>query len=562
MNPDKDEITVIQEDFQLKFEISKWEQKINETTHKPELIFEIDVSSEVSKKNWAVYHSLEDFKNLLYNISSICLHIPEFSGFQQLEKNNNAISIGEALSKFSEYLKNISYRSDIMNSRYFIEFFNLENHFANLEKFEPRVLCHVTNLQYQVIDIIFLQNTKTLIVACAENEESSLKFWSKKEKKSELLIYKLNLNSNDNFKDENKENNNVVISTMNNVKIITEPICSLVNKINIDNNIISCLYLSENSKYLFVGYVDASFEVYETSDDVQKVSAQVISSIIKIQLTNSKNKIINFGFNPLTNYIYSVCYNSNTININFIDSKNLISSIYTGKDYLVGFNYLSKHQLLSDIVIFLDNKGKLTIGNIDNKNLNIFFVSITQLPQASLFKVNWEYNHIYIGDKEGEIDVINFNLIDNKNKETQLKRIFTGMMGKQITTGKKIAKMFFGNYPYEIKDVAFNANKNELFIALHNGTIQIFSHFKDFPECVLFENVKCLNRILFNKNESFLFTGGEEKDVFVYYIPQYYCTELSRKLQDANLYKFMNENKVIKNSMEKENNNNEENLNK
>ena len=124
MNPDKDEITVIQEDFQLKFEISKWEQKINETTHKPELVFEIDVSSEVSKKNWAVYHSLEDFKNLLYNISSICLHIPEFSGFQQLEKNNNAISIGEALSKFSEYLKNISYRSDIMNSRYFIEFFN------------------------------------------------------------------------------------------------------------------------------------------------------------------------------------------------------------------------------------------------------------------------------------------------------------------------------------------------------------------------------------------------------------------------------------------------------
>ena len=50
--------------------------------------------------------------------------------------------------------------------------------------------------------------------------------------------------------------------------------------------------------------------------------------------------------------------------------------------------------------------------------------------------------------------------------------------------------MLFSNYPYKIKDVAYNPNKKELMIALHNGTIQIYSHFKNFAECVIYENIK------------------------------------------------------------------------
>ena len=51
MNKEKEKITEIQEDFQVKFEIYKLEQKINESTGKLEMIFEVDVLSEISKKN-------------------------------------------------------------------------------------------------------------------------------------------------------------------------------------------------------------------------------------------------------------------------------------------------------------------------------------------------------------------------------------------------------------------------------------------------------------------------------------------------------------------------------
>ena len=186
MNKEKDKITEIQEDFQVKFEINKWEQKINTTTGKPEMIFEVDVLSEISKKKWTIYHTLEDFKNLIYNLSSICLNIPEFTGFQSLTKDQTSAKIIEALQNFTDFIKNISYRGDVVNSRYFIDFFGLENHFENLDKFEPKPILHIENLNYEVSDIIFLEKSNILIISCATNFErtkmDSITFWKKRKK--------------------------------------------------------------------------------------------------------------------------------------------------------------------------------------------------------------------------------------------------------------------------------------------------------------------------------------------------------------------------------------------
>ena len=555
MNKEKDKITEIQEDFQVKFEINKWEQKINTTTGKPEMIFEVDVLSEISKKKWTIYHTLEDFKNLIYNLSSICLNIPEFTGFQSLNKDQTSAKIIEALQNFTDFIKNISYRGDVVNSRYFIDFFGLENHFENLDKFEPKPILHIENLNYEVSDIIFLEKSNILIISCATNFErtkmDSITFWKKKEKAGEILIYKINTNTKINTKDSKDNINYINVAPSN----------SLINSIKTETEI-SCLYLSPDNKYLLVGYFDGYIEVYQISDEQSAISTQVISILVKIQVSQGKNRVINMGFNPLTNYIYTACYKENKIGISFIDSKNMIKTIIAGDNELVGFSYLYKNNTLNDIIITLDSTGRLVIGTItkDNKSIELLFVSPNQLDSISLFKVNWDYNHIYIGDKDGDFDVFNFIFSNDDNyNDVKVQRIFTGSLTKDDSSKKKIAKMIFGNYPYKIKDIAYNPNKKELFIALHNGTVQIYSHFKNFAECVLYENIKYLNRILFNKTKSILFTGGVEKDVYGYYIPAYYYTEMSRKIQNANLYNFMNDIKVIKNHVAKKiiNTNNE-----
>ena len=234
----------------------------------------------------------------------------------------------------------------------------------------------------------------------------------------------------------------------------------------------------------------------------------------------------------------------------------MIGDLLGSESALAGFGYLYKNNYLNDIIITFDINGKLIIGSIKsgNKNIEILFVSTNQLSPISLFKVNWEYNHIYIGDKDGDLDVIKMVFETN---DIQAQRAFSTSLIRNENKKNKITKYLLGNYPYKIKDVEYNPNKKELMVALHNGTIQIYSHFKNFAECVIYENIKYLNRIVFYKSNNILFTGGVEKDVYGYYIPAYYCTEMSRKLQNANLYNFMNDAKLIRNQVGKLNVNQE-----
>ena len=541
MNKEKDKITEIQEDFQVKFEINKWEQKINQSSGKAEMIFEVDVLSEISKKKWAIFHTIEDFQNFIYNISSICLNIPEFTGFQNLNKENSSSKISEALEKFTDYIKDISYRGDIVNSRFFIEFFQLENHFENLDKFEPKVIFHLPEQKYEISDIILLEKTGILIVSCASNFEGnnvmeSMKFWKKKEKAGEILIYKLNTN---NILSDNKENVNYV-----------GPSYTSINSIKTDSEI-SFLYLSPDNKYLFAGFFNGFIEIFAITDSQTAISTQVISSLVKIQVSQNNNRLLGIGYNPITNYIYTACYKENKIGVCFIESKNMIGSILGGDYALEGFSYLYKNNYLNDIIVTFDINGRLVIGNIKtgNKNIELLFVSNNQLSPVSLFKVNWDYSHIYIGDKDGDLDVI--KMVFGNKGDIQVQRAFSTSLIRNENKKNSFTKLLLGNYPYKIKDVEYNPNKKELMIALHNGTIQIYSHFKNFAECVIYENIKYLNKIIFYKNLNILFTGGAEKDVYGYYIPAYYCTEMSRKLQNANLYNFMNDAKLIRNQVGK-----------
>ena len=559
MNKEKDKIIEIKEDFQVKFEINKWEQKINPSTGKPEMIFEVDVISEISKKKWAIFHRIEDFQNLIYNLSSICLNIPEFTGFQNLSKENSSSKISEALQKFTDYIKDISYRGDIVNSRYFIEFFKLENHFENLDKFEPKVIFHIPDLNYEISDIIFLEKTGILIVSCATNFEGNsvmetMKFWKKKEKAGEILVYKLN-KSNDIM-----NNSNEPIKNKENINYINiGPTYTLINSIRTDSEI-SFLYISPDNKYLFSGYFNGFIEIFAVTDSQSAISTHVISSVGRIQVSENSNRLLGIGYNPLTNYIYTSCYKENKIGINFIESKNMIGRLVGGDYPLVGFSYLYKNNYLNDIIVTFDINGRLVIGNIKNgnKNIELLFVSINQLSPITLFKVNWDYEHIYIGDKDGDLDVIKMVF---GAKDIQAQRAFSTSLIRDDNKKNTLTKYILGNYPYKIKDVEYNPNKKELMIALHNGTIQIYSHFKNFAECVIYENIKYLNKIVFYKNNNILFTGGIEKDVYGYNIPAYYCTEMSRKLQNANLYNFMNDVKIMRNHVGKLNINQDESNN-
>ena len=529
--------TEIKENFKIKCAINKWEQKTNKTTGKLEVIFNIELFSELTNKKWSVFHSIQDFKDLISNLSPICINLPDFQGFKSLESEKASSSIiSKASSAIIEFINNISHRSDILNTKYYIEFLQLENHFNDLKKYEPKEKFKITNLKYEVSDIILLEKLDLLIVSCAKDVEQNvltkMNFWSKKEKNGQLNIYKVN-------------NNNQYYT--------------LIAQADTDSEI-SCLFTIEEIKKVLVGHINGVIDVYDLPE-YSEIQQNSIKLVVKntIEIGNKKNSIINIGYNSTSKLFYSACFKDIMIYSGNIESKKNETFIPGSDNDLCGFSHIEKYNNnVNDLVIIIDIKGKISIGivNQETKSLSLLFVLLGQISPISLFKVSWEYNHIYIGDKDGNLDILSFDIsqtdnIEDKNK-VKVTKIFNTCLS--INSKNKIANMITRNFPYKINDIWYNPKKKEIFIGLANGTIQILSHFKNFAECIIYQESKPkeekgINRIYFSKLDSILYAARAQKDIIVYQMPENYYSEVSRKLEDTNSFEILKGSKSCKNAI-------------
>ena len=536
-NKEASSTSEIKENFKIKCVINKWEQKTNKTTGKLEVIFNIELFSELTNKKWSVFHSIQDFKDLISNLSPICINLPDFPGLKSLEKEKASSSIiNKASSAITEFINSISHRSDILNTKYYIDFLQLENHFDDLIKYEPKEKFNIANLKYEVSDIILLEKLDLLIVSCAKDVEqkvlTKMNFWSKKDKNGQLNIYKVN-------------NNNQYYT--------------LIAQVDTDSEI-SCLYTIEETKNVLVGYVNGFIDVYDLPEysEIQQNPNKLVAKNT-IEIDNKKNRIINIGYNSISKLFYTACFKDIMIYSGKIDSKKNENCIPGSEDDLCGFSYIEKYNNnLNDLVILIDIKGKISIGVVDQetKSLSLLFVLMGQMSPISLFKVSWEYNHIYIGDKDGNLDIFSFDISQTDNTEDKDKvkvtKIFNTCLS--VNSKNKIANMIIRNFPYKINDVWYNPKKKEIFIGLANGTIQILSHFKNFAECIIYQESKPkeekgVSKIYFNKLDSILYVARAQKDIIVYQMPENYYSEVSRKLEDTNSFEILNGSKSCKNAL-------------
>ena len=212
----------------------------------------------------------------------------------------------------------------------------------------------------------------------------------------------------------------------------------------------------------------------------------------------------------------------------------------------------------------MDTFGKIYIGTINkDKNwVNYLYVLTEQMVYISLFKIDLEYNHIYIADKNGNLDILLLDIPQNINNENyssnQIKVKITKILSTSLNSSNKgkITSMITRNFPFKINDVCYNPKKKEIIIALENGTVQIFSHFKNFPEYVIYkenedkkEN-KIINKIYFSKLNSILYIGRAEKDIYVYQMPENFNSEINRRLKDSNSFMILDGSKICRNAIE------------
>ena len=535
----------IKEDFNIKIEINKWEQKTNKETKKLEVMFNIELYSELTKKKWNVYHSIQDFNNLIATLSQYFPNFPEIPKLKPPEKeNSSSIIITKASTAIIDFINLISHRSDIINSKLYIDFFNLENHFIDYTKYEPIEKIHIKALLYEVSDMILLEKKEILIVGCGNINDtvlSKMNFWKKKEKKGLVNIYKINYN-------QEKEKG-----------------CYLYAQ-TFSESEVSCMSFIQDNNNLLVGYYNGTIEVFEIPEYSENQN-EIIVLVAKnnIEINNKKNRIINIGYNSSEKLYYCACYKDILIYSGKITEKT-IENFFPGSDEdLCGFYYIENYNdILKDLIIEMDTFGKIYIGTINkDKNwVNYLYVLTEQMVYISLFKIDLEYNHIYIADKNGNLDILLLDIPQNINNENyssnQIKVKITKILSTSLNSSNKgkITSMITRNFPFKINDVCYNPKKKEIIIALENGTVQIFSHFKNFPEYVIYkenedkkEN-KIINKIYFSKLNSILYIGRAEKDIYVYQMPENFNSEINRRLKDSNSFMILDGSKICRNAIE------------
>lgn len=534
--------TEIKEDFKLKIDINKWEQKTNKATKKLEVIFNVELHSELSSKKWNVFHSIQDFKDLINNLSHIFPNLSDIvPNLKPLEKElNTSSTITKASLAIVEFFKSISHRSDIINSKYYIDFFKLENHFGDLIKNEPEKKFSIDGLNYEISDMIILEKKDILIVGCSQinnNVLSKMNFWNKKVNKGQLNVYNINHN-------EKKETGDYLFA-----QVDTE-------------SEISCLCATKDMQNILVGYFNGTIELFELPEH-QENKNEIIKLIPKnkIGININKNRIINIGYNISENSFYCACYKDIMIYNAKILGKNLDMSLPGSDEDLCGFYYKEKFNNFNDLVLEIDIYGKIYIGTINKfkRCIDFIYVLDQKINQITLFKVDLEFNHIYVGNKSGTINIFSMEISQNENNilsnNLKIKKILNTSLNND--NKGKLTNMILRNFPNKINDICYNPKKKEIYIALDNGTIQVYSHFKNFPEFVIYEqnfdNKKenePINKLYFSKLNSILYVGRSEKDICVYQMPDNYNSEISRRLQGTNSFEILDGNKICKNSIE------------
>ena len=534
--------TEIKEDFKLKIDINKWEQKTNKATKKLEVIFNVELHSELSSKKWNVFHSIQDFKDLINNLSHIFPNLSDIiPNLKPLEKElNTSSTITKASLAIVEFFKSISHRSDIINSKYYIDFFKLENHFGDLIKNEPEKKFSIDGLNYEISDMILLEKKDILIVGCSQinnNVLSKMNFWNKKVNKGQLNVYNINHN-------EKKETGDYLFA-----QVDTE-------------SEISCLCATKDMQNILVGYFNGTIELFELPEH-QENKNEIIKLIPKnkIGININKNRIINIGYNISENSFYCACYKDIMIYNAKILGKNLDMSLPGSDEDLCGFYYKEKFINFNDLVLEIDIYGKIYIGTINKfkRCIDFIYVLDQKINQITLFKVDLEFNHIYVGNKSGTINIFSIEISQNENNilsnNLKIKKILNTSLNND--NKGKLTNMILRNFPNKINDICYNPKKKEIYIALDNGTIQVYSHFKNFPEFVIYEqnfdNKKenePINKLYFSKLNSILYVGRSEKDICVYQMPDNYNSEISRRLQGTNSFEILDGNKICKNSIE------------
>lgn len=553
------------ENYQFDFSIDKWEKETTSSTKNPKTIvkYQVDISSNISNRKWSVYRTLDDFQTVLSDLNQNCLNLPQPPKiFGLKETSQNLTFIGK---EFEEHLKILIHRADVYNSIIIQEFFEIVNHFEKVNQFTPSLVFSIKNIRLEITDMLYYEKENLLFVTTAKTSNKnfiqSTRFFKnisnyfKRDNEGEIILYKIN-NDIPLLTSQSQSSRYVKISSLETPNEIT---CIDL----ITNEIISIIYL-------IIGFSNGYINIYEFNykKDQVVISSSLLKLVKSIQACERNRKVISFGMNYTTKYIYCAFEKEYEIAVCYTEKNKYERMIPASDENIIGFAYdnYNRNIHLNNRYVCIDAVGKLMMGSVENnKKFNLHCVIFTNLKDISCFKCDFNSEKIYIGDINGNCSIIEIRTITKGGLQFEMYKTFSiSLQGNtNLTVGHIVNKL---GHLYEIRDIVFNKKKNEIYFALNNGIIQAYSHMKNSAECFIemldeedngdnaegngnskdHTGTNCINRIITDSESTMLFVGGTNRIVYGMNLPRYYMSEMTRQDQEVNLKSIFKDDKEEK----------------
>lgn len=458
--------------FQLNLAVSDTEKKVIGT--EDVVFFRIDLQSNISKREWSVYHRYSDFYELNTVFNKYYVNPPQLSLNLQMKFSNLKETI-QYQTIFNTFLLKVISRPDLINSIYTIKFLQLENHYQDIALYQLYLLYHLKDELKLPIKCAYLyEETNLLILALGESSLSNLPLsiinpltnvfskissnWSFGFKSlsssqthfsGQLVIYNI-------LKDHRGLNHFEPLYT----KILPSVPCSLN-------------YFKEKNN-MFIGMENgeiAIFKLYitESSSETKDLAEEL--NTIKIH----RNPIIGVYANYNQGYVYSFSRGKH-MKMSDLNTQTLIKDIpITARDVVI-----MKYDPRWGRVILSDDCGSLYIIDIFSNPLTPQVVStiVNNLTNVTCFKTYFSDDFFIMGTRLGKCSffkIRNYNQNIIKQEHMPCTTQIDIIKVKEINLKSCIA----------IRDVVIN-KKSEVFIGLANGSIAVYVHEDNNPECKLY----------------------------------------------------------------------------
>ena len=258
---------------------------------------------------------------------------------------------------------------------------------------------------------------------------------------------------------------------------------------------------------IFISFEDGTLNIYNLYKDFN------FEFIGNFQLHD--NKLIDFGIDFNSGFIYSIAENEKKIVISEFNYQKIISVIkITFYPHSFHFDYFNHKIIISD------------------KDGSIYIYQIVNLINLILLQA------IYSQNKKP----INYiNLVNERNFlfATILNKIifydFMETENFQFTINKRFEFLSLDKNS-TITNIQFRSYKSEIIISTSNGNIEFWSHNLNYPNIKIKTQFKSISKMYYNEKDNILIIIGDNKYISIYELPNYYPSDLIREDKTKNDY--------------------------